>query len=106
MKFIGRVQDDILLQTEDEIVIYGCGRTGKQVYAELKERGLASKVLAFCDENPNLRGKKIEGIPIVSVTDASQKYKGAAYLIASCCIKDMINILQKNNVDNIHITRV
>ena len=106
MKFIGRIQDDIMLRKENEIVIYGCGRTGKQIYQELKKRGLGEKVCAFCDENSDLYGKQIEGVLVMRLTEAVARYNEAAYLVASCCVKDMVIALQSMDVKNIHITRI
>lgn len=106
MKFIGRLQDDVFLMQEDKIVIYGCGRVGKKIYEELKKQGMDSKVHAFCDKNNDLIGKNVEQIPILSVAEACQKLGEAAFLIASCCVQDMVETLQKNNINNIHITRI
>lgn len=105
VKYIGRIQDDRLLEAEEKIVIYGCGTTGRQVYKELQKRGLGSQIYAFCDGDLRQAGKQIEGIPILSVEEATKKYGEAAFLVASCCVRDMVTTLQQNHVDNIHITR-
>lgn len=105
MRYIGRIQDDGFLEDEDKIIIYGCGGTGKQVYEELKKRGLNSRLCAFCDGDLKQVGKWIENIPVLSVEDAAEKYREAAFLVSSCCVKDMVMTLQKYHVGNIHITR-
>lgn len=105
MRYIGRIQDDKLLKAEDRVIIYGCGGTGKKVYEELKKQGLSSKVCAFCDGDLKQVGKQIENIPVLSVREAAETYREAAFLVASCCVKDMVTELQRNHVDNIHITR-
>ncbi len=106
MKYIGRIQDDRLLEADERIVIYGCGATGKQVYEELKKKGLSFRVCAFCDGDLRQVGKQIQRIPILSVKEAAKTYREAAFLVSSCCVRDMVTTLQENHIDNIHITRV
>ena len=61
MDFIGSLVDDNALTNEEYIVIYGAGTIGKRAYAILKRKGLAGKMRAFCDGNPDVIGSTIGG---------------------------------------------
>lgn len=106
MQYIGNIKADILLESENEIVIYGCGRNGKAIYEWLTERGLTSKIKAFCDGNKNIVGNDLYSIPILSVDEAVKKYRNAAYLVASCYVKSMVKTLNGYNIEKIHVTRI
>lgn len=105
IEFIGNIREDIKLEQEAQLVIFGCGKTGKEVFEVLRERGLSSKVAAFCDSNPALCGKQLDGVKIISVEEAAVHYKDAAYLAAGCCVRAMVEALQSCGVKKIHITR-
>ena len=105
MHFIGKIQDDVSLDKEEKIIIYGCGKTGKQALKELKKRNLSFKVQAFCDKNTIGNCSDIEGeqYPLLSVQKACETYPDAAYLVASCCVKEMVLNLKKYEINNIHV---
>ena len=105
MDFIGRLEEDTTIAEEEQIVIYGTGTIGKRAYAILKQKGLADKVSAFCDGNPAVISLTIEGKEIMSLDDAFFKYPKAAYLVASCCVRQMVENLQSQGIKKIHIIR-
>jgi UDP-GlcNAc:undecaprenyl-phosphate GlcNAc-1-phosphate transferase len=49
------------------IVVVGAGRAGRSLVRELREDG-AAKVVAFVDDNPALRGRSVQGVPVVGTT--------------------------------------
>ena len=50
------------------VVIVGAGRAGRSLVRELREDA-ASKVVAFVDDNPALRGRRIQGVSVVGGLD-------------------------------------
>ncbi len=49
------------------IVVVGAGRAGRSLVRELREDGSA-RAVAFVDDNAALRGRRIQGVPVVGTT--------------------------------------
>lgn len=105
MEFIGKISDDYFLETKDHIVICGCGQTGKKVLNNLIERGLSDKVLGFCDRNIESQGTFVMEKLVYSYEEIIRIDPSAAYLIACADILQVLEILNKNNIKMVHITR-
>lgn len=105
MDFIGRLEEDNGITGEEQIVIYGAGTIGKRAYAILKQKGLADGVRAFCDGNSDVIRSNIEGKEVMSLTDVCRKYPTAVYLVASCCVRQMVENLRSQGIQKIHIIR-
>jgi len=72
---------DLLRFWDNRCVIFGCGALGRRAIAKLLEMGI--QPLALCDNNRSLWGTQIQGIPVLSVKDAANRFGGrAAFLIA------------------------
>ncbi len=54
------------------VVIYGAGSLGRRIRAGLGEMGI--EVVAFVDRNPDLWSKTVDGVKVLSPTDASAAY--------------------------------
>lgn len=107
MEYIGWLEDDNKLIDEDAVVIYGAGKYGKRAYSVMKEKGWENKIKAFCVSEESAAGGEIEGIRVVPVKIAAEKYKGACYLIASVAVREMIESLKVVGItENIHIVKV
>jgi FkbM family methyltransferase len=52
------------------IVLFGAGGLGKRTLRGLRQLGM--EPLAFCDNNSGLWGRDIEGVPVLSLSEASQ----------------------------------
>jgi FkbM family methyltransferase len=66
---------------EEQLVISGTGYLGKLALSGLRSAGI--EPLAFCDNNQQLWGKSIDGIPIISPQEAAVRYKYcAAFVVA------------------------
>jgi FkbM family methyltransferase len=62
------------------LVLFGAGGLGKKTLAGLRRIGI--EPLAFADNNPTLWGKDINGLPVLSLEDASRKFgKSAAFVV-------------------------
>ncbi|PLW93231.1 MAG: hypothetical protein C0591_15100 [Marinilabiliales bacterium] len=56
---------------ENKILIYGAGELGQMAFQAInKDRSLKSKVIAYADDNSSLHGKRIGGIPVISLEKA------------------------------------
>ncbi len=72
---------DSIAQGASSIVIFGCGHLGKTAFSGAVEAGL--KVVAFADNNPSIRGGVLEGIPILSPSEAVAKYNESAGFVVA-----------------------
>jgi FlaA1/EpsC-like NDP-sugar epimerase len=59
--FVGR-------RNQSRVVIIGAGRSGRSLLRELRETP-GERVVAFVDDDPTLRGRRIQGVPVVSGLD-------------------------------------
>jgi SAM-dependent methyltransferase len=53
------------------LVLFGAGAGGRQAFARLRARGLASRVVAFCDNDAARIGSSIDGIPVRRFEDVA-----------------------------------
>jgi hypothetical protein len=54
------------------VILFGAGRLGRRVLAECRQRNL--HVNCFSDNNPNLWGQTVDGLPVVVPADMPQGY--------------------------------
>lgn len=106
MEYIGKIEDDDKLFHENQIVIYGAGKIGKKLVKVLEEKGYRKKIVAFCDGNQQIWNKMENGILVISLEEAVRRYPEAAYLIGSCCVRQMAEALAEAGISKIHVTRV
>lgn len=66
--------------SEPSIVIAGAGEAGRDLYSYLLIANPTLTVEAFTDNNPNLHGISIQGIPVRSITDT---FTSRCYVIGS-----------------------
>lgn len=73
--------DNVLKQEPDRpIVIWGCGACGIKTKNNLDKCQKDYNIVAFCDNNKNLIGKKIEGISVISI-DELKKYENCIIIV-------------------------
>ena len=70
------------LENSNEVVIFGVGRYGKMIMKALKAGGIEG-IKCFCDNNPNIVGLNIEGLPIVRPEEALKRYPDAVFVITA-----------------------
>ena len=63
-------------------IIFGCGKLGKFLHALLESR-YPGKVVAYCDNNSKLWNTRLQGMMIISLEEALQRYPDAVYVIAN-----------------------
>lgn len=105
MEFIGKISDDHFLEDKDYIVICGCGKIGKKVLINLSERGISDKVLGFCDMNIELHGTRIMEKQVYSYEEMMRMEPSATYLIACADVLRVFELLDKNKIKVVHVTR-
>lgn len=105
MEFIGKMEEDSKLLQENQIIIYGAGNIGKRLAEGLCQKGCRKKIVAFCDGNQELWGKEENGIKVLPLEEATERYPDAAYLIGSCCVRQIAETLIKAGIRKIHIVR-
>ncbi len=73
--------DELASPFERSLVLFGAGNLGKKTLAGL--RRLGTEPLAFADNNPDLWGKEVDGVKVLSLPQAADMYgQRAAFLIA------------------------
>ncbi|MGL4985927.1 MAG: nucleoside-diphosphate sugar epimerase/dehydratase, partial [Treponemataceae bacterium] len=69
-----------MIQKEhSQIYIIGAGTVGRMIAAELLEKKILGKVVAFIDDNPELIGKTLDGIPIYGPVSMIRLLKHGAF---------------------------
>lgn len=107
MEYIGTVECDYGLEKEEQIIIYGAGKVGRHALEVLKRAGWQNKVACFCDSNKDMAGKAIDGVAIRGIEEAYAMYPTGTYLVASMCVRQMVETLLRYGIENekIHIIR-
>lgn len=92
--------DTLLSEGKDLLVLFGAGRLGKLVLSRL--RSINIKPIAFTDNNPDLWGKEIDGLPIISVDDSIKTYAyNAIFVVTIYTDRPVINQLKALGVNPI-----
>lgn len=68
---------------EETIIIFGSGAYGKVAHAFLCACQKGDDVIAFADNNPDKKGKYIDGVKILSLQECISMNNDALYVIAS-----------------------
>lgn len=74
------------------VIFWGCGNNASIVKDALKEKGIVP--VAYCDNNVKLVGKSIEGIPVMSYKEITEKYK-RYMLILTMAINNATSVLEQ-----------
>ena len=73
-KFSSLIED-----TKESYILFGAGPLGRYVLGKLRMIGI--EPFGFVDNNANLWGKKMDGLPVYSPEDATVQFKGKALFI-------------------------
>jgi len=71
--------DSLATPFENSLVLFGAGGLGKKTLAGLRKIGI--EPLAFADNNPDLWGKHVDGIRVLSLNDAAEKFGQSAVFV-------------------------
>lgn len=105
MKYIGTIQNDHILGDAEQIVIYGAGKVGREVWDFMRAKGWKEHAVCFCDNNPEMQGGMVEGLLVFGLSEACVRYPKGTYLIASLCVRQMMESLLQYGIEDIHIIR-
>ena len=81
MKTIDRITE--LLKQKKSVVLFDCGGDAVRLAISVLQKQFFVKPTALCDKNSALWGKKIGGIPIFSLVDASTLYPDAYWVVTN-----------------------
>jgi len=73
--------EELTAPAKGALVIYGAGNLGRLVASGLRAHGI--EPVAFADGSPTLWGSRIEGVPVLSPSDAAARYGTSAAFIVS-----------------------
>ncbi len=62
--------------------IFGAGRLGQFLHVYLQFQGIGN-IIAFCDNNEQLQGMNLQGIPVISLEEAVNQVSEIYYIIAT-----------------------
>lgn len=65
---------------QDEIVIFGSGNYGRDLYKMMIQEGIQS-VRCFCDNGAARQHKQLSGLEILSPDEAIEKFPNAMYIV-------------------------
>lgn len=86
-----------------EIVIFGNGYNGKDLYWFLCRKGYGDKIVAFCDNDHAKRATSDE-VEVLAVNEATEKYPKACYMVANY---KWVSVMRKQLIDlGIHSSRI
>ncbi len=96
------------MRSRPEIVLFGCGKKGKQLYCLLSGNGIDS-VSCFCDNDRSLWGTTFGGRPVISPNKAAADHPHAFFLLTHLAhYREMLHQLLDRHVpaENIDIYRL
>lgn len=105
INYMGRLQEDSIIASDDLLVIWGTGYWGRKVYSELKELGISRRVVAFGDNDENKTGNVLENIPILDLetVENMQRKNNCHILVKGDFDFEICKGLLKKQVCNIHL---
>jgi len=75
------VFDELRQLSRGKIVLFGAGRLGRKVALALRQNGIAP--LAFADNSSKFHSAEIDGVPVVSLTTAADRWKEEALFVVT-----------------------
>ena len=69
----------LIENAKESYILFGAGPLGRCVLGNFRRMGI--EPLGFADNNSNLWGKKVDGLPVYSPEDATVQFKGKALFI-------------------------
>ncbi len=100
------------MRSDTRLYIIGAGFAGQMIADDLKRKKIFGKVAAFLDDDKNIIGQEIDGVPVLgpieSITPVLKSSGDAEAIIAmpsasSDRIREIYNILRENSFERIKI---
>lgn len=105
MEYIGTIECDLGLEQVEQIIIYGAGKVGRHTLEVLQKEGLGNKVMCFCESGSVQTGRTVDGVIVCAVEEACAMYPQGTYLVASMCVRQMVETLMQYGIEKLHIIR-
>jgi FkbM family methyltransferase len=86
------------------LVLFGAGSLGRQVLARLRQDGVTPR--AFADNNPALQGKRIDGLSVLSPSEAARLYGTTAAFVVTIWNTEHSFIQTRQQLLSLGCTRV
>lgn len=106
LEYIGNILYDDQLYKELSIVIYGAGRVAKKIIGFLEINNCKENIKCLCDGNIELWNTKLDGINIMSPSEAVKRYEKALFIVGGDYANEMIRELIMLGVLRIHLLLV
>ena len=81
-----------LPKQEKAIIFWGCGNSMRLIKKELQERGVVPT--AYCENNPNIIGKSIDNVPVLSYDEVRAQYK-EYIIVLTVAINNAVPIVEQ-----------
>ncbi|MCL1632288.1 FkbM family methyltransferase [Sporolactobacillus sp. CPB3-1] len=88
----------------NEIVLFGCGRGGRNVFDLFAENGINKNVVAFCDNNADKQGTTFLGLDVFAPAKAANQFPNAFYIISCVDNVEPTNQLIDLGIKESHVT--
>ncbi len=77
----GSTFDDLTADGGGAFVLFGAGGLGRKTASGMRDLGM--EVIAFADNNPQLWGTSLEGVPVMSAEEAGRQYGRSAAFVTT-----------------------
>jgi FkbM family methyltransferase len=68
--------DELIADSDKTFILFGAGNLGRKTLTGMRSLGM--EPIGFADNNPHLWGTSLDGIPVMSPSEASRRYGGTA----------------------------
>lgn len=105
INYMGKMQNDDIISSDNLLVIWGTGYWGKKLYFSLKELGIAGRIVAFGDNDEEKAGGVLENIPILDLkaVENMQRDNHCHILVKGDFDFEICKELLKKRIYNIHL---
>ena len=105
MVYIGNLDYDEHIKKAEGIIIFGGGSMLPHLLKKMEQHNLIEKIIAICDNNKDMQGKEISGIPVLAPDDACKKYMNLDFIVYNQYFMEICEQLYKNCITQIHLIR-
>lgn len=105
MVYIGSLEFDDEIKKAKEIVIFGGGSMLSRLLKKMDKLNITEKIVAICDNNVAVQGKKVYGIPVLSPRYVCENYREADFIVYNRYFIEICEQLERNHIPGIHLIR-
>lgn len=105
MVYIGSLEYDEEIKKTEGIIVCGAGSMLPLLMKKMARLNLSKKIIAICDNNTNIQGKRAEGILVMGAEQACKKYASADYIVYNRYFMEICKQLQEKHIKRIHLIR-